>query len=190
MKRKINIFVIFALITLSSCGIFKSRTVDNVKRSEETKLHVDSSTVSKATTDDKSETVILEKAKGTAYTAPQHTEVKSDLSSLLAGLKTVRDSGVFRIVQSYDSLSKSINTQISVKPQAVNYDVDKTTTTKNDIQSTAEITKGFSKDSTSKISSQDKHTVAKPAASSYFFIIVGILSVVAVGYFLARRYIK
>lgn len=174
MKKSGNILVIL-LLTLSSCGLFRSRVVEKSRKKTETAVHVDSSQATNVSTADKSETVILEKAKGVAFTSASETTVKSDLSSLLSGLKTVRDSGIFRVIQGYDSLKRQINTQIQVRPQSVQYDVDKTTTIKNDIKTDSQSKSSFKRDSTRKDGEDIKNTKATPDRGTIIIVVLVVL---------------
>lgn len=173
MKKLISILTLTAL--LSSCGLFKDRSVHNVVKHVDSIVKVDSAVAAKKHVVDRSETVVVEKAKGTAYTKPESTEFKSDLGPLLSGLQVVKDSGLFKIVQSYDSLTKQINTSVSVRKQAVDFDIDKTTTTKSDIKSSDESSLKYSKDADIKTNDTLKDTKSVSKVSGTWVMIIAFL---------------
>lgn len=176
------------IIFLSSCGLLKKRVVDMRKVSVDTSAHVDSSTVSKTETIDKSETVVLEKAKGTVYTKPIETTTKTDLQDLLSGLKTVvQDSGLFKITQSYDSITKQIKTQVQVKPQAVDFDINKTTTTKNDIHQSTGVNTKLKKDQSTSYNEKTKHTTSTPNTIVISIVVVLIILGILAYLFLKKK---
>src|SRR5690606_22574073 len=112
MRKTISTLTIISLLFMSSCGAFRNKTKQLAKFERDSTSVIDSSVKEGSIVVDRSVTTITEKARGTVYTKPEKLTVKSNLSDILAGIKIVRDSGIFKVTQSYDSLTDQINTSI------------------------------------------------------------------------------
>lgn len=182
MRKHILLLAIPILLLFSSCGLFKKVFIQ--KDSSYNKQTTEKSTVKDSTVKKTDKTVIVEteKANETKYTPETkiESEKKAGLTDLINGL-TVLDTGLVTIQQSYDTLSKTLKTKVTLKPQAVNFQVDKTKTTYTD--KTEETKTNTEEKNKTAIIAEEKHfkKEKEPAKMGIWLIIMLVIALIVGG---------
>lgn len=186
MKNIINKTVLLLLIlSLSSCGVFNKvfKTSSKFKEKTSVELNKDIETNIK----DKSITIVEEnvdtiiRTKG--RTDKSYVSIRSikDISNL-----TILNNDLFYISQTFDSVGNTLNTTVTSKPQDINININKKTTTTNDIN-TNTITKI---DSVATKDIKFKNTVKEKEPINMFWLAVLGISVLTTMYFISRVFKK
>lgn len=180
-----NILVILLITLISSCGVFNKV----FKRSNKYK-EISAVTLNKDTeinTTDKSTTTIEESADTTLY-----TKGRKDKSIVpVRDIKDINDltlfsNDLFEVKTTYDTLGKTLITDINLKPQAVDFKHKKKTTIVNDIVTNTKV----STDSVAnkEIKAKEKYKEKKPA-NAIWLVVLGI-GVLATLYFITKVFKK
>ena len=182
IKVNIRILILLFLISLQSCGVFKSVFKQSDKDKKSIEMNVSKETDS--TIEDKTKTIITEKAKIVVDVPSKQIETNTPVLDLLAiqNLILVRDNLV-EVRQTYDTLSKNLKTTVYLKSFKIPINIDKTTIINNDI-----VTNSKSKlDSNSKSNTIIKQKIEKQKPiNAIWFVVLG-LGVLAVVYFLSKK---
>ena len=119
------------LLVLSGCGLFKKVTKTVNKSETSTRIETVTKVDSVVNKTDRSIIVETEKASETKQTPSADIEKRTQLINLydLVNGLVIIDTGLVTIKQKYDTLSRTLQTFVHIKPQSVTFDVNKTKTT-------------------------------------------------------------
>lgn len=186
MKKNKLLILLLSTLFLSSCGTFTKVFKNKNKVKENTEVIVNKETESKI--EDKSKIVIEEKADTTAYTKPKKLEATNFINRLedIKNLNILTNQFV-DIKQSYDSLSKTLKTNVFIKPQAVDLKFNKKTIINKDIKSNIIVKQDSIYKKQSVVKNNEKIKEPKNTFWYIVLIIIGIIIIIGVAY-LVKKY--
>lgn len=184
MKNLNNIILILIIFSISGCGVFNRVFKSSDKKKEDTEVKVNTSKNDVIV--DKTTTKISEKVKTNINISGEQLESKTTLNNLsdLNGL-VVLTSDLVTVRQSYDTLSKKLNTIVNLHPRVIPVDVEKTTIINNDItkKSNSKVDSTFNKTTVTK-----QQVKTKEPKNVIWYVVLG-LGVLAVIYFISKKFI-
>ena len=186
MKRNKFLVLLLSTLFLSSCGTFTKVFKNKNKVKENTEVIVNKESESKV--EDKSKIVIEEKADTTAYTKPKKLEATNFINRLedIKNLNILTNQFV-DIKQSYDSLSKTLKTNVFIKPQAVDLKFNKKTIINKDIKSNIIVKQDSIYKKQSVVKNNEKIKEPKNTFWYIVLIIISIIVIIGVAY-LVKKY--
>jgi hypothetical protein len=176
-----KILILLFVITLNSCGIFQkvfkssNKNKDNVEIKINKEQIINSIDSSKITTTEVIDSNLV--IKGNKY---QSTNKLNDLTNIKNLLLINND--LISISQSYDSISKTLKTDVILKDQVHIIKVNKTTIKQNNIK----LNSNLKLDSTFKEIKKVKNTVKQKTPVNIIFYLLLTLGILAAGYFLFK----
>lgn len=186
MKRNKFLVLLLSTLFLSSCGTFTKVFKNKNKTKENIEVLVNKETESNI--EDKSKIVIEEIVDTVAYTKPKELDAINFINKL-EDIKniTILTNQFIDVKQSYDSLSKSLKTNIFIKPQAVNLKVNKKTTIDKDVKSNIVVKQDSTYKKDSIVKSSEKIKEPKNTFWYVILIIAGIIVIIGIAY-LVKKY--
>lgn len=168
--------VIFLLLAVSSCGLFRDVAKHKETRKEKISLKVDSVVNTERNIKDQSKIVTYEKGKG-LYNPPSmsvnwSTSFNPDSLVSLNLFKTAY--GLISIATSLNSLGNGIDQEATFEPFPVPIDYDRTTTIDLDIETNERSRLEFEKEEKKELK-ETEIDVKKEGKNSFWFVLGGVL---------------
>lgn len=169
-------------VICSGCGLFKKTTVDISKthladKSKSSQV-VDSSynRADKTVTVEHERADTIVKSKGIKVSSTKH--IAND--DLINGLMAI-DSGLVQVHLQYDTLSKTLKTSVTVKPQDIPVFIDKSKTTYTDIAEAGNKKVEATQSHDVALDEKIKHKEKEPAKMGVWLIavVLGVLAIIA-----------
>lgn len=186
MKNKYIFFLAFAVLLITtSCNPFRELFKFKEVNKASLEIKTDSNFASNEKVVDKTITTIITEEKGTKVIPKKQTTVKVDVDKILRGETLSIDSGWFRMVQAFDSTTRTLNTYIERPQDTISTDRITTTTELSDVlterESTAKITTQIDQETKDKVSTKE----VKPKNTLWY--VVAFFGFLAVIYFFLRK---
>ena len=186
MKNKYILLLAFTVLILTtSCNPFREIFKHNEVNKSSVEIKTDSNFTRNEKVVDKTITTTITEEKGTKVIPKKQTTVRVDVDKILHGETLSIDSGWFRMVQAFDSTTRTLNTYIERPQDTISIDKVTTTTELSNVLTERESTAKITTEIESK--TKDKVSTKEVQPKNAFWYVILIFGFIAVIYFFLKR---